>query len=76
MKNSTHVGVYALTEKEGSMLFIKKARGPYTGKWDLPGGGFELGESPLEALHREFTEETGLTISKQIEIMSRLHTFF
>ena len=31
--------------------------------WWLPGGGIEFGESPEEALTREFHEETGLTIS-------------
>ena len=64
MKHHTHIGVYALAKKESKMLFIKKSRGPYTGKWDIPGGGFEFGETPLETLHREFDEETGLAISK------------
>ncbi len=44
--------------------YLKKARDPYTGQWDLPGGSFEFGETPLEPLHREFIEETGLTVTK------------
>lgn len=30
--------------------------------WDLPGGKIEYGEDPIEALHREVAEETGLSV--------------
>ena len=71
MKKTTHIGVYALIQKDDSMLLIEKVRGPYTGMWDLPGGSIEFGETPLEALHREVLEETGLSIS-QSELLNIL----
>ncbi|WP_300682241.1 NUDIX domain-containing protein [Nocardioides sp.] len=32
------------------------------GKWHLPGGGLDFGESPRDGLQREFAEETGLKV--------------
>lgn len=61
---SKHIGCYGVVYNDaGEVLLINKARGPYTGQLDLPGGGIEYGESAEETLKREFEEETGLTIS-------------
>ena len=73
----THIGVYALATKDKSMLLIKKARGPYLGKWDLPGGKLEFEESPVEGLSRELLEETGLFIKKSnlLDFLSHTTTY-
>ena len=57
-----HFGVYGIFKEDKKILLIKKARGPYTGLYDLPGGSQEAGESFEETLKREFLEETGLTL--------------
>lgn len=55
-------GVYAVLKYKGKLVLIEKGKGPYKGRWDLPGGKIDFGESPEEALEREIWEETGLKI--------------
>jgi ADP-ribose pyrophosphatase YjhB (NUDIX family) len=61
MKQITRHGVYGILLKEGCVLLTQKKSGPYKGLWGLPGGGFEFGETPEEALKRELLEETALS---------------
>ena len=42
---------------------VSFARGPYRGRFDLPGGTPEEGESLVETLKREILEETGFQVS-------------
>lgn len=48
-----------IVDAEGRVLLQQRTD---NGRWGLPGGAMEFGESILEALHREVQEETGLTI--------------
>ena len=60
---SKHVGCYGIVyNDDGQVLLIKKSRGAYKDKLDLPGGGIEYGESADDTLKREFEEEVGLKI--------------
>ena len=55
-------GSQALVEREGRVLLGRRGTEPGLGRWDIPGGFVHEDEHPLEALHRELREETGLEI--------------
>ena len=61
---ATHIGAYGIITKDNKIALIRKARGGYKGKLDLPGGGIEHTETPEEALIRELQEEAGVTVIK------------
>jgi ADP-ribose pyrophosphatase YjhB (NUDIX family) len=57
-----HVVVHALVEHDGALLLVKRA--PHLsegGKWGLPGGFLDRGETLVEGTLRELREETGWT---------------
>jgi len=56
------VGVGAVIIKDGKIALIKRGNEPARGKWTIPGGLVELGESPEKAVVREAKEETGLDV--------------
>ena len=58
----THVGSYGIIIKDEKIALIRKARGGYKGKLDLPGGGIAHTESPEETLIRELYEEADVTV--------------
>lgn len=59
-KEVTRIGVYGVAVNGKKILLIKQKRGPYADKLDFPGGGIEFGESPEQALRREFAEEVAM----------------
>ncbi len=59
-----HIGSYGIIINDNKIVLIRKARGGYKGKLDLPGGGIEHLELPNETLKRELIEETNLVVQK------------
>ena len=56
------VGIGAIIVDEGKIVLIKRGNEPSRGKWTIPGGLVELGESLEAAVMRETKEETCLDV--------------
>ena len=56
------VGIGAVIIQNGKIALIKRGNEPSRGKWTIPGGLVELGESLEAAVVRETKEETCLDI--------------
>jgi 8-oxo-dGTP diphosphatase len=69
------VGVGAVVVDQGRVLLVQRGHEPSKGKWSLPGGMLELGESLTQGVIREVHEETGLHVEtiELVELIDRIH---
>jgi 8-oxo-dGTP diphosphatase len=51
-----------VTDDTGRLLLVKRGHEPEAGRWSLPGGRVNPGESDPQAVVREVHEETGLRV--------------
>lgn len=51
-----------LLDPEGRLLLVRRLNEPGAGRWSLPGGRVEPGETDQDAVVREVAEETGLQV--------------
>jgi 8-oxo-dGTP diphosphatase len=56
------VGVGAIIIEQDRVVLVKRANAPLLGKWSIPGGLLEVGETLRQAAVREVLEETGLQV--------------
>lgn len=63
------VGVGGVVVRDGSVLLIRRGKEPLRGRWVVPGGTVELGETLEEAIVREMEEETGLLV-EPLEVLT------
>jgi len=61
----------SLILQDGALLMTSEH-----GYWDLPGGGIEHSETPIEALKREIKEELGVSVSHIDSIPLRTWTLY
>ena len=68
------VGVGAVIVEAGKVLLVKRRYEPLAGRWSIPGGTLELGETLEDGVARELREETGLDIEvgPVIEVFDRI----
>jgi len=52
----------------GRLLVVRRAREPAAGRWSVPGGRVDPGESDEQAVTREVLEETGLHVVVGIRV--------
>jgi 8-oxo-dGTP pyrophosphatase MutT (NUDIX family) len=58
-----YIVVGAFVVRDGKVLLIQENHAPDKGKWNIPAGKLDFGESPLDAAKREAYEEAGIDFS-------------
>ena len=61
--NSAAAVVALVTDEEGRLMLTRRAREPWRGALDLPGGFVDPGEGAEDALRREVREELGVEVT-------------
>lgn len=56
------VGVGAIIVEGGRVLLVQRGHAPALGKWSIPGGLVDVGETVEAAARREVAEECGLDV--------------
>ena len=64
-----------MVHRRGRVLLLRRNNPPNKGKWALPGGLVELGETVQGAAVREILEETGLEVAIEglLDVQSDMH---
>jgi 8-oxo-dGTP diphosphatase len=67
-------GVGVVVLKGDKVLLVRRGKEPGRGRWGLPGGAVELGETVAQAAEREVDEECGIEIEIRdvIEVIDRI----
>lgn len=68
------VGVGGIVFQDDQVLLVKRGKEPGLGKWSIPGGAVDVGETVKTAIEREIQEETGLLVEvlDMVEIFERI----
>ena len=75
MKNQLPMrdGVGIILLNQDDKVFVGKRRDNPVDKWQMPQGGIDQNETPLDAMKRELAEETSIT---KIKILKEIENFY
>lgn len=59
-----------VTDDAGRFLLVQRRYPPEAGRWSVPGGRVEPGETMPQAVAREVLEETGIVVTVGVELWS------
>lgn len=60
-------------DKQGALLLVVETGPGKNGRWSLPAGKVEAGESAVAAMRREVLEETGVTVDA-VDLLGMYHS--
>ena len=68
------IGVAGILIEGEKVLLVQRGNEPQKGKWSVPGGALEVGETVVEGVRRELLEETGLDVrvGGLVEVFERI----
>ncbi len=68
------VAVGTVVVRNGSVLLARRGKPPSQGKWSVPGGAVDVGESLEDAARREIREECGIEVdlTDTVEVIQRI----
>jgi mutator protein MutT len=66
--------VGTIVVRNGRVLLARRGRAPSQGKWSVPGGAVDVGESLEDAARREIREECGIEVelTDTVEVIQRI----
>lgn len=64
------VAVGAVVFHREKVLLVRRGQDPGAGRWAIPGGSVELGETLQQAAEREIWEETGIRIKAREPVLT------
>ncbi len=74
-QNTAAAAGVMILDAQQRLLMVQRAKDPSKGKWGLPGGFIDAGETTEEALTRECMEEIGLQIHNPQYLCSQPNTY-